>query len=856
MTSTVPGTIRRTRRRQLGAAAAVALTASLLPTLSTERAVAVTGPTVRSVVTTADHAQLMATGASVTFDSNGTRPGQMITLNPAQHFQTMDGFGASLTDSAATLFYQLPQAQRDTVMSSLFSPTAGIGLSFLRQPIGGSDMIAGAPYTYDDLAAGQTDVPMAHFSIAHDEAKIVPLLKQALALNPTLKVMATPWSMPAWMKTTGSLVGGHLKNDAATVHAYALYLTKFVQAYQADGVPIYALTVQNEPQNRTPKGYAGTDMPVADEVAVINQLGPMLSAAGLSTKIMGYDHNWAEHPDDISGAAALGEPAEPNYPSDVLNSSAAQYVAGTAYHCYAGDVSAQTNLHSAFPNKDIWFTECSGFHGSADAFPKYFSDTLKWHAQNVVIGTTQNWAKSVVNWGLALDSQGNPHNGGCGDSTGWCTGVLAIDGTTVTRNAEYYTLGHVSKYVKTGAVRIGSNDTGDIHDVAFTNPDGSTAVFVDNIGGGTQTFGITWNGMVVSYTLPPYAIATLTWPAGSTSGDTVAPTAPTNLAASGTTATTTNLAWTASTDNVGVTGYNVYRGGTLFGTTTSSSYAVTGLSASTAYSFTVTAHDAAGNNSASSNTASVTTLAPPMDTTAPTAPANLTASGTTTTSTSLSWSASTDNVGVTAYNVYRGTTLLASPTGTSYAVTGLTASTAYTFSVKARDAAGNVSAASNTVSVTTLAPSGPISSTAWYEVINQNSGKCLDLADHSTSNGAALQQWACNSPAATNQEWQFRPTSNGNYQVVSRQTPTLAWDVSGGAGATGDGTQIQLWSYGGGTNQQWLPVSLGNGFYKFVALNSGKCLDVTNVSASDGARLQQWTCSGGPAQSFSLTQQP
>lgn len=845
------------RRRTFGGIAAAALVASAFPALATGPASAATGPTVSSVITTADHTQLMAPGASPTFDSNGTRPGQMITVDPTQHFQTMDGFGASLTDSAASLFYQLPQAQRDQLMSSLFSPSAGIGLSFLRQPIGGSDEIAGAPYTYDDLPAGQTDLPMAHFSIAHDETQIIPLLKQALALNPSLKVMATPWSMPAWMKTTGSLVGGHLKNDAATVHSYALYLTKFIQAYQADGIPIYALTVQNEPQNRTPKGYAGTDMPVADEVAVINQLGPMLASAGLNTKIIGYDHNWVEHPDDITSAQTLGEPTEPNYPYDVLNSSAAQYVAGTAYHCYAGDATAQTALHNAFPNKDIWFTECSGYHAAADPFSKYFSDTLKWHAQNVVIGATANWAKSVVDWGLALDSEGNPHNNGCGDSTGWCTGVVAIDGTTVTRNAEYYTLGHISKYVKPGAVRIASTNTGDIQDVAFTNPDGSTAVYVDNTGGGTQTFGVSWNGMVVSYTMPPYAIATLTWPAGSGGGgDTVAPSAPTQLTASGTTATGTNLAWTGSTDNVGVTGYNVYRAGTLVGTTTATSYAITGLTASTAYSFTVTAHDAAGNVSASSNTATVTTSAPPPDTTAPSAPGSLTASGTTTTSTNLSWSASTDNVGVTAYDVYRGSTLLGSTASTSYAVTGLSASTAYSFTVKARDAAGNVSAASSPANVTTLAPSGPISATAWYQVINQNSGKCLDDTGWGTSNGTALQQWACSTPAANNQEWQFTPTSNGYYEVVSRNATTLAWDVTGGAGATGDGTQLQLWTYGGGTNQQWQPVSMGGGYYKFVALNSGKCLDVTNVSTSDGARLQQWTCSGGPAQSFQLTQQP
>jgi chitodextrinase len=188
--------------------------------------------------------------------------------------------------------------------------------------------------------------------------------------------------------------------------------------------------------------------------------------------------------------------------------------------------------------------------------------------------------------------------------------------------------------------------------------------------------------------------------AGTT--DTVAPTAPTTLAASGTTQTTTNLTWTAATDNVAVSSYDVYQGTVLKANVTTTSYAVTGLTAATAYTFTVKAKDAAGNVSVASNVVSITTLA--LDTTAPTAPSTLAASGTTQTTTNLTWKAATDNIAVTSYDVYQGTVLKANVTTLSYAVTGLTASTAYTFSVKAKDAAGNVSVASNVVSVTTLAP--------------------------------------------------------------------------------------------------------------------------------------------------------
>ncbi|MEV4414674.1 RICIN domain-containing protein [Catellatospora sp. NPDC049609] len=749
-------------RRRVAVTAAVTLLASAAALAGpATTASAATGPTVSAWVTTPDRAQLLAPVASQVFDSTRPRPGQTITVEPSQVLQTMDGFGASITDSSAALLHRLPAAQRDQVMTSLFDPVNGIGLSMLRQPIGSSDFVDEPHYTYDDLPGGQTDLPMARFSIAHDEAQILPLLRRARQLNPNLKIMASPWGQPAWMKANNSLVGGRLKDDPAIFRAYALYLVRFVQAYQAAGVPIHALTVQNEPQNRTPDSYPGTDMPVAHQAAVINELGPLLRDAGLGhVKIISYDHNWTQHPDDAADAARLGVPAEPTYPYDILRTSAAQWIAGTAYHCYSGDPAAQSALHDAFPGKDIWFTECSGWHGVNDPPAQVFSDTLKWHARNLAVGVVRNWSKSVINWNLALDSAGRPVNGGCGDNTaGMCTGVVTVDGTTVTRNAEYYTLGHLAKFVKTGAVRIGSNNAGDLHNVAFRNPDGSYALLVANVGGGTQTFGVSFNGMIVSYTLPAGAITTLTWP--NTGGDGTAPTAPANLSASGTTASSTSLSWSASTDNVGVTGYLVFRNGVQVGTTTTIGYTDTGLAASTSYSYTV----------------------------------------------------------------------------------------------RARDAAGNQSPASAALTVTTSSSGGGgggIDPAAWYQVTNTNSGKCLDDADWNTGNGARLQQWTCSATAA-NQQWQFRPTSGGYYQVVNRHAATLVWDVNGGPGATGDGAQVHLWSYVGGTNQQWQPVALGGGLYRFVARNSGKCLDVRDVSTADGAWLQQWTCTGGPAQSFRLT---
>ncbi|HEX8866446.1 MAG TPA: discoidin domain-containing protein, partial [Lentzea sp.] len=425
-----------------------------------------------------------------------------IVVDPDRGYQTMDGFGASITDSSAELL-----AGRPDTMRELFDPVHGIGVSFLRQPVGSSDFTAAEEhYTYDDVPAGQTDFALEHFSVRHDEAKILPLLRQAKRLNPKLEVMATPWSPPAWMKTNESLVGGRLKDDPAIYDAYARYLVKFVQAYARAGVPIDFLSVQNEPQNRTPDAYPGTDMPVAAQLKVIEALGPKLR--GSRTKILGYDHNWATHPNDGT--------AEADYPYQVLRSPAAKWLAGTAYHCYYGAPAAQTALHNAFPDKGIWFTECSGSKGATDPPAKVFSDTLRWHARNVVLGTTRNWARSAVNWNIALDSTGGPHNGGCGT----CTGLVTVqpDGS-VTTDAEYYTIGHLSKFVKPGARRIASTSfgttgwNGQIMDAAFRNPDGSTALVVHNENDEPRTFAVTVGDRTFEYTLPGGALATFTWTA-------------------------------------------------------------------------------------------------------------------------------------------------------------------------------------------------------------------------------------------------------------------------------------------------------------------------------------------------------
>jgi glucosylceramidase len=504
-----------------GAASPAAASSSSTAASSTARPTAGVGPTARVWATTADGTDKLTPLAPATFsaappDAPGSAP--VVVVDPTLTYQRMQGFGAAITDASASVLYTLDPAQRAQVMTSLFSPAAGDGLDYLRQPIGGTDMVATGPYTYDDLPAGQTDYAMRHFSVAHDQAQILPLLRQAERLNPHLQVIASPWSPPAWMKTGDSLIGGRLIDSPAIYRAYARYLLKFIQAYQADGVAVNAITVQNEPQNRNPSGYPGTDMPSAQEAAVIEDLGPMLRAAGLHTEIFAYDHNWTEHPNDIAGTPP-DETADINdYPEQVMSSPAAKWVSGVAFHCYYGDPSAMTAFHQKYPREQIFETECSGSESANPA--NTFSDTLQWHARNLEIGSPLNWSGTVINWDLALNADNGPHVGGCGT----CTGVVTVgsDGA-VTYNAEYYALGQLARFVQPGAVRIASTSfgttgwNGQIMDVAFRDPDGSTVLVTHNEASGPMQFAVREGDQQFSYTLPAQSIVTFAWP-GSAAG--------------------------------------------------------------------------------------------------------------------------------------------------------------------------------------------------------------------------------------------------------------------------------------------------------------------------------------------------
>ncbi|MFG1734132.1 glycoside hydrolase family 30 beta sandwich domain-containing protein [Paenibacillus sp. 843] len=378
-----------------------------------------------------------------------------VVIDEEQTFQEMDGFGASFTDSAAYLIHQvLETKQRSELMTKLFDPNEGIGLSVLRQPMGASDY-ARDFYSYNDMPEGQTDIELEQFSIAHDEEDIIPLLKEALRLNPDVKLMGSPWSPPGWMKTSGSMIGGELKPEYYSV--YANYFVRYIQGYEAHGLHIYAITPQNEALY-SPGHYPGMIMlPEAQSDFIKNHLKPQFVKNGIDTKILCYDHNWDK----------------PDYPLTVLE-QAGDAVDGVAWHWYGGKPSAQSEVFDAFPGKEVHFTEGSGGEW-IPPFEQAFSNVMR-----TGIEILRNHSKSYVLWNMALDEKNGPTVPGFGKST--CRGIVTVNQQKkeLTYTLDYYALAHFSKVIRPKAVRIASTSDESIRSVAFKNTDGSVAVVLFN----------------------------------------------------------------------------------------------------------------------------------------------------------------------------------------------------------------------------------------------------------------------------------------------------------------------------------------------------------------------------------------
>jgi glucosylceramidase len=435
--------------------------------------------------------------APVSFSPGSGSAGQVVNVNENTKYQQFTGAGASFTDTAAWLMNSsgaLSASTRSTLMNNLFNPTTGIGLDFLRNPMGASDL-ARYSYTYDDMPSGQTDPGLANFSIAHDLADVLPLTKQAQQLNPGLKVMGTPWTAPPWMKDSGAYSQGWLQSQYYA--AYAQYFVKYIQAYAAQGVPINFVSVQNEPTCCS--GYPSMQWNGSGlDYFTVNDLLPAFHSAGISTKVLALDWN----PDTYAsyGAPTVDDATVRNDPN----------FGGIAWHGYGGSVTTQTDIHNQYPNVDGYDTEHSGGTWIANQ---------QQEDMNNIIDYTRNWGKSVVKWSLAVDQNMGPHNGGCGT----CTGLITVhNGDSrsgqVDYNIEYYDMGQLTKFVKPGAYRIDSTANTSVPNVAWQNPDGSKALVAYNESGSTQTLTVNWGNETFSYSLPAQTSATFTWSGTQGSG--------------------------------------------------------------------------------------------------------------------------------------------------------------------------------------------------------------------------------------------------------------------------------------------------------------------------------------------------
>jgi glucosylceramidase len=406
-----------------------------------------------------------------------------IEVDTTVTYQTIDGFGYTLTSGSAMVINGLDAATKAALLKELFGKGAGsIGISYLRISIGASDLSASV-YTYDDVPAGQTDPGLSQFTLAPDLDHLITLLKEILAINPAIRILATPWTAPVWMKDNGSSIGGSLKTDYYAV--YAQYFVKYIQQMKAQGITIEAITPQNEPLNpgNNPSLFMTADQQL---IFIKDHLGPAFQTANITTKIITYDHN-ADRPD---------------YPLTILNNAAAKaFVDGSAFHLYAGDISALSQVRNAHPDKNIYFTE------QYTASNGDFGGDLKWHLKNVIIGSMRNWSRTALEWNLANNASFEPHTpGGCNT----CKGALTIT-SSVFRNVAYYIVAHASKFVPPGSVRIGSNITGSLQNVAFKTPAGKKVLIVENDGNNTQGFKIKTGNKWVTTSLPGGAVGTYIW---------------------------------------------------------------------------------------------------------------------------------------------------------------------------------------------------------------------------------------------------------------------------------------------------------------------------------------------------------
>jgi glucosylceramidase len=445
-------------------------------------------PAVELWLSTADRRLKLAQQPDIAMSARGASSADVV-VDVHKTYQAMVGFGAAVTDASAWLIQnKLNVFQRAALMEELYGRPPNIDLNMMRLTIGASDFSL-KPYTLDDVPAGQVDLQLEHFNVVPNLLDVIPTVRQALSIDPQLHIVATSWSAPAWMKTNENLIGGSLQEQYE--ETYADYLIKYLDAYRSHGIPIFGLTLQNEPAFM-PLTYPGMAMSSDTRTRLIAQyLGPKLASRKSTTRILEWDHNWS-HPEE-----PLSVLADPD---------AAHYIDSVAWHCYEGSPYAQSRVHRAFPQKDAYITECSGGDWASSIHGE-----LLWFSRDLLIAGIRQWARGVIYWNLALDENHGPHFGGCAN----CKGMVTIDSHTgaVSRNDEYYAIAHFSRFVLPGALRVRSTDTDKgIANVAFQNAvDGSIVLVMVNSNTDERRITVADDANRFEYTMPAQSVATFVW---------------------------------------------------------------------------------------------------------------------------------------------------------------------------------------------------------------------------------------------------------------------------------------------------------------------------------------------------------
>ncbi len=467
---------------------------------------------IESWVTTPDRLALFERQPETSRFRNESRGrGVTIVVDDRQAYQTMDGFGFALTGGSAEHLVKMSAEARAKLLFELFGTDAdGIGISYLRLTIGSSDLNSFV-FSYDDLPEGQADYELKQFDLGQDKKDLIPVMKQILAINPNVTIMASPWSAPVWMKTNQNIRSGHLKKECYGV--YALYFVKYIQAMKAEGITIDAITIQNEPLNS--KNTPSMPWFLSEQREFIrDHLIPAFKKANLTTKLILFDHNCDRF----------------DYPLALLSDPAiSAFADGSGFHHYGGNLGAMSIVHMARPDKNLYFTEQMVVErpGSSEI-------AIAASVKRMIVDVTRNWSRNVILWNLAADPLNDPHtdNGGCS----MCQGAVTLDGDEVTRNIAYYTIAHASKFVRPGSVRIASTNTNDptvsltedeerpgliratviehtqvLPNVAFRTPEGEIVLIVANTTWSTRSFRIQHDGRYAGIRLQPGAVGTYIW---------------------------------------------------------------------------------------------------------------------------------------------------------------------------------------------------------------------------------------------------------------------------------------------------------------------------------------------------------